>query len=953
MSRRKSTAAGVVGPPDNEPAGGGLRSKGLAGGSAVGRKDAAMRMQRRASLVVESLEGRVVCAADASAGWTPANLTATPVSASEIGLSWELPGDGDTEVVIERRGADDAGFATLAVLPGGETIYTDTSCRAGGAYTYRVKVRRSGVESAYSVESSGTSFAVPAGAYALVAGLAVVPRSPTTVDVTFGDTNDGRASYLVERSADGVAYSVVASLGTATTWQDSGLLPGAEYAYRVRGVGWTRPTSDYSPAVRVVMPQRTPAAPREPSGVAAVALSATAVRLTWTSADPVPAAYVVERSVDYDPWRPVTWMRIATTAAGATSYVDTGLAAERPYVYRVTALRDGLLSDPGRPASEVMHVLFGAGVGVVTASAGTGGPRTYDIGPGRPLTRLADLDWSRLGPGDTVNVHFKPGGYRELLQIAGRGTATAWITINGVRDPVTGSLPVIDARDAALAPQFRNHYAPLHGAGAIVVGARPGYASGYKPGYIAIRNLDIRNCHASNAFTDVDGTRKPYGAVGAGIYLERCDHVTIANCEIHDNGEGIFGAGQSGFDRVMTDITVDSNHVWGNGNVGSDREHNTYLEAVDTLYQFNRYGPLRAGALGAGLKDRSVGTVIRFNWIEGGAHQLQIPEAQNQADLAVALPRYHTTIVEGNTLVAPPGDGASLIWFGGDQGLTPWYRKGVLYAFNNTLVARSNQSQAWKIMAIEAASGGEAIDARNNIMAAIPATPGGTPPDFGLVGRDNRVSFGRNWVTPGWHLTTFGDYTFTGRATGTANLFGGPANNPGFVDAAAGDYRLVAGSVCIDAAGRLPASVAATPLTSQFQSPRGGVARVVVGAAADLGSFEAGLVVVSPVPPSPPPIPQPLLAPANLRVVPAGATRVRLAWTDRSQNETGFVVERWEAGRPWTRVGRVAANATSFIDASAARGRRYAYRVRALDGALTPARLSSATAIVWVRTPFR
>ena len=60
--------------------------------------------------------------------------------------------------------------------------------------------------------------------------------------------------------------------------------------------------------------------------------------------------------------------------------------------------------------------------------------------------------------------------------------------------------------------------------------------------------------------------------------------------------------------------------------------------AVGTLYQFNRYGPLRPGALGAGLKDRSVGTVIRGNWIEGGLHQLQLPEAQNQADLAVALP---------------------------------------------------------------------------------------------------------------------------------------------------------------------------------------------------------------------------------------------------------------------------------------------------------------------------
>jgi hypothetical protein len=912
-----------------------------------------MRSRSRVAPGLERLECRHPRAADAVPGWTPTNLTATPVSASEIGLCWELPGNGDASVVIERRTGATGGFATLAVLPGGETIYTDTSCWAGSSYTYRVKVHRPEGDSGYSAERGGTALAVDPGAFATVTGLIAEPRSPTTADVSFVDTNDGQASSLLERSADGVSYTVVASLGSSTSWQDTGLEPGAAYWYRVRAVGWTRPTSDYSAAVRVVMPSRPEAAPREPVGVAATALSATSVKLTWSSSDPLSAQYAIERSVDYDPWHPITWARVATTAAGVMTFVDTGLRAETPYVYRVLAVRGGVTSDPGRPASDVMHAVFGTGVGVVTASAGTGGPRTYDIGPGRPLTRLADLDWSSLGPGDTVNVHFKPGGYRELLQIASRGTPVAGITVNGVPDPATGALPVIDARDAVLATQFVNHYAPLHGSGAIVVGARPGYAPGYKPGYITIRNLDVRNCYSANMFTDADGTRKSYGKVGAGIYLERCDHVTIANCLIHDNGEGIFGAGQSDFDRVMTDITIDSNHIWGNGNIGSDREHNTYLEAVDTVYQFNRYGPLRAGALGAGLKDRSVGTVIRFNWIEGGQHQLQIPEAQNQADLAMTLPRYHRTVVEGNTLVAPPGNGASPIWFGGDQGLTPWYRKGVLYAVHNTIVARSDQSQVWKLMALEAASGGEAIDARNNIIAAIPATAGGTRPDFGLVGRDNRVSFGRNWVTPGWRMTTFGDYTFTGQANGTSNLIGGQDHTPGFVDVAAGDYRLTAGSACIDAADRLPGSLADFPVSSQFQHPLGGVGRPVQGLAPDLGSFEVG-VAGGPVPaPAPPPAPKPLVAPAHLRALATATTRVRLTWTDRSWNETGFVVQRWQAGGTWRTIATVAANATSFIDATAAPGRSYAYRVRAIDTSSASPRLSAATAFVWVRTPLR
>lgn len=899
-----------------------------------------MRPRPRSRLVVEALEDRRPLAV--SAGVVPAapvHLCAAAISAAEVGLTWELADSADTAIVVERSTAAADAFATLAVLPAGETIYTDTGCWAGTSYAYRVKARGPGGDSAYSTVQSVTSLPIGAEAFATVADLTVTPLSATTAAVSFTDRNAAGVSYLLERSTNGLAYQVVASLGAGTRWEDSGLDPGGSYWYRVRGTGWELATSDYSSPAQVVMPARAASVPVEPSGVTADAVSATTVRISWLPRDPLPAAYVIERSIDYDPWHPLRWMPIATTAVGATSFTDTGLTAESPYVYRVRATRAGVESASGRPAADVMHVLFGTGVGVVTASAGTGSVRTWDIGPGRPLTRLADLDWSRLGPGDTVNIHFKPGGYHELVQIAGRGTPAGWITVNGVPDPVTGAVPVIDGEDAVLAPQFRNHWEGLHGYGGIVVGARPGFVPGYKPGYVAIRGLEIRNCSVGNSFLDVDGTRRPYGNVGAGVYLERCDHVTIANCTIRDNGEGIFGAGQSTFDRLMTDIVIDSNHILGNGNVGSEREHNTYIEALGTVYQFNRYGPLRAGALGAGLKDRSAGTVIRGNWIEGGLHQLQLPEAQNQADLAVALPQYRTTIVQGNTLVAPPGNGASLIWFGGDQGLPAWYRKGVLFAHHNTFVARSNQSQNYKITAIVAASGGEAIDVRNSIIAAIPDTPGAAHADLGLVGVDNRASFSRTWVTPGWLPTTVGDYTFRGWIAGADRLLVGATVDPGFVDLDGGDYRPAATSIVVDAAGRLPEAVSAHPLTMQFRTPVGGVSRMLSGPAADLGSFEAG-------PALPPVSTVPLLPPAALRVLAVSATVVRLAWFDRSANETGFVVERWRAGVGWRVVGTVPANATRFVDRGLRPRTVYAYRVRAIDAAAVTPRISAPTKIV-------
>ena len=909
-----------------------------------------MDRRHRAACVYERLESRRPLAGDV-VPIAPYGFSAAAVSASEVGLVWQLGDDSDSAVVIERRRATETAFATLTVLSGGETIYTDTGCWSGETYAYRVKARGAGGDSAWSPEQVATTFTIGAHAYAAAEDVTVTPSSATSVIVAFARPDPSATSTLVERSANGVAYEVVASLPTATRWEDTGLDAGEDYWYRLRTTGWTKTVSDYSQPVRVTLPQRSAAAPVEPGSVSAVAMSALAVSVAWSPRDPLPTAYVIERSMNYDPWHPITWSRIATTVIGATSFVDTDVAPETPYVYRVRAIRDGVESAGGRPADDVMHVVFGDAVGVVTASVGSGSPRTYDIGPGRPLSRLADLDWSRLGPGDTVNIHSKPGGYRELLQVSGRGAAAAWIAVNGVADPVTGALPVIDAADAVLAPQFRNHWEGLHGFGAIVVGARPGFAQGYKPGYIAIRGLEIRNCSVGNTFTDVDGTRRPYGNVGAGIYLERCDHVTITGCTIRDNGEGIFGAGQSSFDRLMTDIVVDSNTIFGNGNVGSDREHNTYVEAVGTTYQFNRYGPLRPGALGAGLKDRSVGTVIRGNWIEGGLHQLQIPEAQNQADLAVALPRYRLTVVQGNTLVAPPGNGASPIWFGGDQGLPEWYRKGMLAIHHNTIVARSNQAQNYKTTAIVAATAAEAIDVRNTIIASLPDTPGEAAADLGLVGADNRASFSRTWVTPGWRPTTVGDYSFTGLIGGADRLLVGTTVDPGFVDAAAGDYRLAAGSPCVDAAGRTPAAVAAYPVAMQFSPPVGSTARTTVGHASDVGSFEFGAASGPPSPVVPPPSPTvSLVGPAAPRARRTSATTALVSWTDRSVNETGFIVERRQPGGGWRPVGSVAANVTTFTDQGLRPRGAVWYRVRAVDATGPMVRRSPPTLAIIART---
>jgi hypothetical protein len=75
-------------------------------------------------------------------------------------------------------------------------------------------------------------------------------------------------------------------------------------------------------------------------------------------------------------------------------------------------------------------------------------------------------------------------------------------------------------------------------------------------------------------------------------------------------------------------------------------------------------------------------------------------------------------------------------------------------------------------------------------------------------------------------------------------------------------------------------------------------------------------------------------APSDLSVVPFSKTRIDLAWSDNSPDETGFKIERSLTGAAgsWNEIGVVGANTTSYADEGLQAGTTYFYRVRATNG---------------------
>jgi hypothetical protein len=434
---------------------------------------------------------------------------------------------------------------------------------------------------------------------------------------------------------------------------------------------------------------------------------------------------------------------------------------------------------------------------------------TIDVGPGMACTSIGAVPWESLAAGDVVRIHWRPEPYREKWVINRSGTQTAPITVSGVPGP-GGALPVVSGQDATTRRKL-NYWGRERSVIKVGGASVPGDA---KAAWIVIENLDIASAREPYSYTAPNGTVERYASAASSIYIETAEHVTIRNCTIRDSSNGLFVAY-----NPSADILVSGCRIFGNGKDGSPYEHNVYTETRGIVFEYNRFGPLRTGCPGNNLKDRSAGTVVRYNWIEGGNRQLDLVESTEHAEI-YDDPAYRTTLVYGNILIEPAGDGnRQMIHYGGDNGNQARYRAGMLHLYGNTLVSLRPD----RTVMLRLSTAAEHADARNNIVYT--TAPGST---VALLEDVGVLACASNWLKPGYKtsVTGGGSVTETGILTGV---------RPGFVDEAGQDYHLAPGSPCLGAATRLAAAVLPVhDLLRQYVSHQQSAARA---AATDIGAF--------------------------------------------------------------------------------------------------------------------
>lgn len=413
------------------------------------------------------------------------------------------------------------------------------------------------------------------------------------------------------------------------------------------------------------------------------------------------------------------------------------------------------------------------------------------VGPGEQYPTPDKVPWSSLQPQTQVDIYWQADAYHSKIDINQSG-----ITVNGILGP-QNQLPVLDGASAVENVDAAYFSDGISNAGVIIVAPSTG---DYQVTNVVVSNLEVMGGYGPGAgFTDRYGEQAPWNNSSAGIALYSDNGVTISHCSIHGNGNGIFGKSDANYGTAgnedLYNVHLIGNHVYANGIIGSDRQHDTYLEGFYTTYEFNTYGPLIDGAIGGALKDRSDQPTVAYNYITGGNYQLEMIEADDGSPDLTADPNYGRAWVYGN-VIYDNNDSPNIVLAGSD-GSGPTAQPGPLYFYNNTVVDQNdgiygNAHTHWF------KSNGDTIYAFDNIFWAYP--PVGGSGWYGYIYL-SASEFGGATVYTGANVVNF---DLTANDDGSTTTYGWSntllVGNPGFVNLSTGDYRLCAGSPAVNAA---------------------------------------------------------------------------------------------------------------------------------------------------------
>jgi fibronectin type 3 domain-containing protein/regulation of enolase protein 1 (concanavalin A-like superfamily) len=224
------------------------------------------------------------------------------------------------------------------------TSYNDILAPAGQTSFYRVTaVDQNGLESAPGTTSAFRPEG--SGAPNPPSNLVATPLSQTTINLTWNDNSSDETGFKIQRSTNGGGFVTIFTTGAgATNYTDASAQAGNTYTYQIVA---TNASGDSAPSNAQSVTTTTPA-PAAPSNLVA-SQGPSGISLTWSDNSNNETGFVIERKLGAGG----TYAVLTTTAAGATSFLDTSVTPGQTYFYRVSATNAGGNSSPSNESSAV------------------------------------------------------------------------------------------------------------------------------------------------------------------------------------------------------------------------------------------------------------------------------------------------------------------------------------------------------------------------------------------------------------------------------------------------------------------------------------------------------------------------------------------------------------------------------------------------------------------------
>ena len=263
----------------------------------------------------------------------PTNLSAR-ADLSLIDLSFVDNASNEFWVDVERcTGSGCTNFSKIGQTLGeNATTFRDTNVSRGVTYIYRLRAVGFMGASVYSntLEVSEAPLNPPAAPSNLTTAM-----SGASVVLNWLDNSANENEFDIERcqgaGCTNFLFFGVSGVNVAT-WTDSGIVAGQSYSYRVRALNYDG-YSNYSNTATIVT-LGGPALPPAPTNLIGQALNKSQIRLTWTNNGANQDGVKIERCLSSNC---TNFTQIAIVAGTATTYTDSGLAANTTCRYRVRA----------------------------------------------------------------------------------------------------------------------------------------------------------------------------------------------------------------------------------------------------------------------------------------------------------------------------------------------------------------------------------------------------------------------------------------------------------------------------------------------------------------------------------------------------------------------------------------------------------------------------------------